>query len=604
MATYNTLTKGSTGADVKKLQQSLIDKGYDLGPTGADGKYGAKTQAAVTQYQKDNKLTVDGMAGKQTQGSLYTVAKPTTTTTGTTATGTKQNTVLSAGDTVNKEKTVLGANEPITKEKLSDGAASGSASGSGNEQTHETDPLAPPTPTAYDPTTDAAYQSALATLLQVQQATPTYKDSYSSQLQDIYDKIVNREKFSYDVNSDAMYQQMKDQYIAQGKMAMQDTMGQAAALNGGYGSSYSQSVGQQAYQGYMQQLNDNIPELYDRALAQYNQEGQDMLTQYSMLGDMADDEYQKYLTEMDMYYKNLDMARQDAETAYNRGYGAYRDSVGDSQWQQQYAETVKQNEIANSQWQQSFDENVKQNEIGNQQWEESFGYQKEQDAISNNQWQQSFDHEVEQDKIANERYEDELLKEEERNTKSEYYNRVMSYIGTDYVPTDKELYVAGITREQYNAINRAATSEAPSNVLWTYTGARDAQDNLIYENNLGERKTFGDGVNPYTGTSHPDAQGEGNTFSNGYQPNNIGGTPLKNSGMSTNVTGVNQTIWEANGKYWLWRGDLNTYMEVDLGDVAPQKPITMPSTDATKEYSRIGAGGIATNGPYWTRFTK
>ena len=585
MATYNTLTKGSTGADVKKLQQNLIDKGYDLGPTGADGKYGAKTQAAVTQYQKDNKLTVDGMAGKQTQGSLYTVAKPTTTTTGMTATGTKQNTVLSAGDTVNKEKTVLGANEPITKEKLSDGAASGSASGSGNEQTHETDPLAPPTPTAYDPTTDAAYQSALATLLQVQQATPTYKDSYSSQLQEIYDKIVNREKFSYDVNSDAMYQQMKDQYIAGGKMAMQDTMGQAAAMNGGYGSSYAQSVGQQAYQGYMQQLNDNVPELYDRALAQYNQEGQDMLTQYSMLGDMADDEYQKYLNAMDVYYKNLDMARQDAETAYNRGYGAWRDSVGDDQWQQGFDHGVEQDEIHNDQTQQQIDENIKQNEIGNQ------------------QWQQGFDHEVEQDKIANERYEDELLKEEERNTKAEYFNRVMSFLGTDYTPTDKELYVAGITREQYDAMNRAATSEAPSNVLWTYTGARDAQDNLIYENNLGERKTFGDGVNPYTGTSHPDAKY--GTFSNGYQPNNIGGTPLEDTGSRTRpeVTGVSQTIWKANGKYWVWFGNLNMYQEVDPPEDVV-KPNAMPSTDVTKEFGRIGAGGLATNGPYWTRYTK
>lgn len=50
---------------------------------------------------------------------------------------------------------------------------------------------------------------------------------------------------------------------------MQDTMGQAAALTGGYGNSYAQGVGQQAYQGYLQQLNDNVPQLQAQALQTY-----------------------------------------------------------------------------------------------------------------------------------------------------------------------------------------------------------------------------------------------------------------------------------------------------------------------------------------------
>jgi hypothetical protein len=33
-------------------------------------------------------------------------------------------------------------------------------------------------------------------------------------------QIQNRPAFSYDVNSDALYQQYKDQYIRQGKLAM------------------------------------------------------------------------------------------------------------------------------------------------------------------------------------------------------------------------------------------------------------------------------------------------------------------------------------------------------------------------------------------------
>ena len=66
-----TLRKGSTGEYVTLLQTMLIQRGYDLSPYGADGKYGNKTYEAVKQYQKDNGLSpVDGICGKVTWSSL------------------------------------------------------------------------------------------------------------------------------------------------------------------------------------------------------------------------------------------------------------------------------------------------------------------------------------------------------------------------------------------------------------------------------------------------------------------------------------------------------------------------------------------------------
>ena len=59
------LKRGSTGSAVKQLQQSLILLSY-LG-SGADGIYGAKTEAAVRRYQARNGLAVDGKAGTQTK---------------------------------------------------------------------------------------------------------------------------------------------------------------------------------------------------------------------------------------------------------------------------------------------------------------------------------------------------------------------------------------------------------------------------------------------------------------------------------------------------------------------------------------------------------
>ena len=47
------------------------------------------------------------------------------------------------------------------------------------------------------------------------------------------------------------------------------TMGQAAALTGGYGSSYSQAVGQEQYGAYLEKLGNVMPQLYSAAYSRY-----------------------------------------------------------------------------------------------------------------------------------------------------------------------------------------------------------------------------------------------------------------------------------------------------------------------------------------------
>jgi peptidoglycan hydrolase-like protein with peptidoglycan-binding domain len=50
------LTIGATGSAVASVQQALIDRGYDLGPSGADGRYGQRTWQAVKQFKTDEQL--------------------------------------------------------------------------------------------------------------------------------------------------------------------------------------------------------------------------------------------------------------------------------------------------------------------------------------------------------------------------------------------------------------------------------------------------------------------------------------------------------------------------------------------------------------------
>lgn len=55
---------------VAEIQRALIARGYDLGPSGADGDAGPKTIAAVTAFQKAAGLVADGIAGPKTQAAL------------------------------------------------------------------------------------------------------------------------------------------------------------------------------------------------------------------------------------------------------------------------------------------------------------------------------------------------------------------------------------------------------------------------------------------------------------------------------------------------------------------------------------------------------
>lgn len=143
-----------------------------------------------------------------------------------------------------------------------------------------------------------------------------YQSPWEDQLKETANKILNREKFSYDLNGDALYKQYKDRYTQQGRQAMMDTMGQAQAMTGGYGNSYAQSVGQQTYQGYMQGLNDKIPSLYQIALDKYTTEGNQMRDNMNLMQQQDEIGYGRYRDQL-----------ADQNTAYSKlmalmtGYG-------------------------------------------------------------------------------------------------------------------------------------------------------------------------------------------------------------------------------------------------------------------------------------------
>lgn len=163
-------------------------------------------------------------------------------------------------------------------------------------------------------------------------------------LNDYISQWESRPDFSYDFNADALYQQYKDKYIKQGKMAMADTIGQASAMTGGYGNSYAQSVGQQTYQGYLEQLNDVVPELYQMAYDRYNQEGQDLLSTIGLLRGERDFDYGTWADKTDRLIADRGYYGDEYDRSYGKDYTIHRDAVTDKKWQDEFDLALKQYE--------------------------------------------------------------------------------------------------------------------------------------------------------------------------------------------------------------------------------------------------------------------
>ena len=282
---YTMVAYGSQGGAVKQLQSELNKRGYRL---DEDGIYGKKTKAAVRDYQKKSGLTmVDGIAGDETWGSL--LSAPT-----------------------------------MAEQQAAEQAAAAAAAEAARPEARVTESTArklAELERGYQPSEDVAAARAYRDSVAAMQPED-YTSGFEARLQELYDQIAGREAFSYDPEEDEMYKRYARLYAAQGAAAMEDTMGQAAALTGGYGSSYAQAVGQQAYDRYLGELASLVPELRQAALAEYTQEGKALTDRYGLLRQQESAAYDRWQDTVAQWQKALaqaqseydDTAAQDAKS--------------------------------------------------------------------------------------------------------------------------------------------------------------------------------------------------------------------------------------------------------------------------------------------------
>lgn len=165
-----------------------------------------------------------------------------------------------------------------------------------------------------------AYRDAMAYADGLLQKLNTGRTQYTDELDSLIKDYKNRGSFEYDPNSDMLYQNYLTAMQNAGQMAMKDTMGQAAALTGGYGSSYSTAAANGAYNNYLQTANDNLVNFYNMAMDKYKLD-QDKDLQAIELTKLQDDTVYDRLK--DAYSANANRA----ESIYAKDYQTYADSI-------------------------------------------------------------------------------------------------------------------------------------------------------------------------------------------------------------------------------------------------------------------------------------
>ena len=267
-STYKMVAYGSQGDAVRQLQSELNKHGYQL---DEDGIFGSKTKAAVQDYQKKNSLRLDGIAGDETWGSL--MAAP-----------------AAAAETGEETEAA-----PVARPSAKTAQALAKL-----ERGY--------TPSE-DVTAAQAYRDSVAAL-----RPDAYASAYEQQLAALYQDLTGRQPFSYDPETDDAFAQYARIYRQKGRAAMEDTMGQAAALTGGYGSSYAENAGQQAYGQYMQELMALLPQFREQAQTAYDKEEQALRERYDLLDKQEKADYDRWQNGMSAWEKQLSLAQEQYDS--------------------------------------------------------------------------------------------------------------------------------------------------------------------------------------------------------------------------------------------------------------------------------------------------
>lgn len=150
-----------------------------------------------------------------------------------------------------------------------------------------------------------------------------YTSPYTERMEELLRQMEGRGPFAYDPSRDDTFQRYARLYQRQGQTAMEDALGQAAGLTGGYDSTYAQQAGQQEYGRYMQELAALVPQLQQNAWDRYESQGQALLDQYKLLQGQDASAYDQWRDQVEDWQNASRQARDRYESLEKQDYSNY-----------------------------------------------------------------------------------------------------------------------------------------------------------------------------------------------------------------------------------------------------------------------------------------
>lgn len=184
-----------------------------------------------------------------------------------------------------------------------------------------------------------------------------FSSRYQSEIDSLLQEIQNPEAFSLDDNDTyrQLYDNYRESYMAQGNRAMRDAMGSAAALTGGYGSSYATTAASQAYDNYLQQLNDRNIDLYSMALNDYWKNRNDKYNQLGAVQGQDAVDYGRYRDEVSDWQTDRAYYAGQAQASYGNDWAAYESGLSQYNAELDRAFQEEQAKQAQENWQAEMD---------------------------------------------------------------------------------------------------------------------------------------------------------------------------------------------------------------------------------------------------------
>lgn len=346
-----------------------------------------------------------------------------------------------------------------------------------------------------------------------------YTYSNQQQLQDMYNKVMQKPDFKYDLANDPLYRQAADQFTRQGRQASLDAQGQAAGLTGGYGNSYGAMVGNQAYQQNLNQLNAIVPDLEARAFQEHQAGLDNDIARYQLGLNDKNMDYGMYRDTVGDWenQRAYDATRYDTERGFD--YGTYEDAMNAMMSQQQIENADWLNRQQMAEEQRQYDENQLEN-----QWQYDTGIQQAIDRYNvqdlqwnaqmaenirntdNSMYEEMF--QADQDNARawagleeQQRQFDANLTEEQRQNNEQYaMNLVSAILANGQMPSDELLVAAGLSYP--DAQKLMAKVKSVGGTTTTPKKEEDAGDKKLIKNSEVQGSKVANLLNKINGTGN------------------------------------------------------------------------------------------------------